>query len=94
MDAHPGIVFRGGPGGRRPGLAGGPDVWEVVRVLRDVSGTDEERIRRTAELTELPVHSVRAAARYYRDYPEEIDGWIDAVDRDADQFGPLPSARS
>lgn len=25
-EAHPGIVFRPGPGGRRPGLAGGPDV--------------------------------------------------------------------
>ena len=93
MDAHPGIVFRGGPGGRRPGLAGGPDVWEVVRVLRDVSGTDEERIRQTSELTELPVHSVRSAARYYRDYPEEIDGWIDAVDWEAEQPGHLPPAQ-
>jgi hypothetical protein len=26
MDRHPGIVFRPGAAGRRPGLAGGPDV--------------------------------------------------------------------
>ena len=30
MDEHPGIVFRGGPTGRRAALAGGPDVWEVM----------------------------------------------------------------
>jgi hypothetical protein len=35
MDAHPGIVFRPGPAGRRPGLMAGPDVWEVARVLRE-----------------------------------------------------------
>ena len=27
MEAHPGIVFRNGPSGRRAGLAAGPDVW-------------------------------------------------------------------
>src|SRR3954471_21209310 len=35
MDRHPGIVFRSGPAGRRPGLAEGPDVWRVVRVIRN-----------------------------------------------------------
>ncbi len=34
MDEHPGVVFRSGPAGRRPGLLGGPDVWEVVAVHR------------------------------------------------------------
>src|SRR5438128_8420176 len=37
MDAHPGVVFRGGPGGRRAGLVGGPDIWEVARVLRQMT---------------------------------------------------------
>src|SRR5580693_4937473 len=31
---HPGIVFRPGPTGRRAGLAGGPDVWEIVRAIK------------------------------------------------------------
>ena len=41
MDEHPGIVFRAGPAGRRPGLIGGPDVWEVIAVHR--SFDDPER---------------------------------------------------
>ncbi|MFL5800120.1 MAG: hypothetical protein ACJ77A_19585 [Actinomycetota bacterium] len=93
MDSHPGIVFRGGPGGRRPGLAGGPDVWEVVRVLRAVRGADDKRVRRTAELTDLPVHSVRAAARYYSEFPEEIHRWIEAVDKEA-ELDSLPPTRT
>ena len=31
---HPGIVYRPGPSGWRAGLAGGPDVDEVVRAVR------------------------------------------------------------
>ena len=34
MRAHPGIVFRPGPTGRRAALARGPDVWEVMNTLR------------------------------------------------------------
>ncbi len=41
MDEHPGIVFRSGPAGRRPGLVSGADVWEVVAVHR--SFDDVER---------------------------------------------------
>src|ERR1700687_1300148 len=37
MAEHPGVVFRDGPTGRRAGLAAGPDVWEIVVVLRDYS---------------------------------------------------------
>jgi predicted nucleic acid-binding protein len=32
--AHPGIVFKPGPSGRRAALAGGPDVWEIAAALR------------------------------------------------------------
>lgn len=46
MEAHPGIVFRSGPAGRRPGLAGGPDVWEVVRVSRGVGARGEQALRK------------------------------------------------
>lgn len=30
-DAHPAIVFRDGPTGRRAGIIAGPDVWEIIR---------------------------------------------------------------
>ena len=71
MDEHPGIVFRAGPAGRRPGLVGGPDVWEVVAVHRsfdDVEGT--------AGWLELPANSVETALGYYRTHQDEIDDWI------------------
>src|SRR5262252_9719436 len=34
MAEHPGIIFRPGPTGRRAALAGGPDVWEIIRAVR------------------------------------------------------------
>src|SRR2546429_9613749 len=36
MAEHPGIVFKDGPSGRRAALAFGPDVWEVVKFLREI----------------------------------------------------------
>jgi hypothetical protein len=43
-DDHPGIVFRDGPAGRRAGLVGGPDVWEVIGALRSVPESGEARV--------------------------------------------------
>ena len=83
MDAHPGIVFRSGPAGRRPGLAAGPDVWEVVRVFKGVESPGEEALRRTAELTGLTPGQVRMALGYYAEFPGEIDTWIRRVDEEA-----------
>lgn len=93
MDEHPGIIFRSGPGGRRAGLTGGPDVWEAVRVLRDVEATDEAAIEKTTKLTGLPVHQVRAAARYYREFTDEVDDWITELDREAEEAGPHRTTR-
>src|SRR5258708_1732235 len=45
----PGIVYRDGPTGRRAGLVGGPDVWEVVRAVRGAPGKGDQRVRRVAE---------------------------------------------
>jgi hypothetical protein len=42
--AHPGIVFKSGPSGRRAALAGGPDVWEIASALRHTTGSEAERI--------------------------------------------------
>ena len=83
MEAHPGIVFRDGPTGRRPGLAGGPDIWEVARVYREVEGPD--RIRETADLTGLLHQQIRAAASYYSEFQDEIDDWIAMVDEVAER---------
>lgn len=79
MQQHPGIVFRPGPSGRRPGLAGGPDVWEVIRVFVGVA-PGAEPIRQTVELTGLASEQVRAAVRYYAEFRDEILRWIERVD--------------
>ena len=43
MREFPGIVFRSGPTGRRAALADGPDVWEVVRGLKQARQARETR---------------------------------------------------
>lgn len=85
MESHPGIVFRSGPAGRRPGLADGPDIWEVARVFAGTAVQGEAAIRRAAELTGLTTQQVRVALRYYADHPQEIDAWLQRVDEEADR---------
>ena len=83
MDRHPGIVFRPGPAGRRPGLAGGPDVWEVVRVVRNVEARGDRAIAEAASWLGLSAAQVRIAVEYYADYPAEIDAWLARADAQA-----------
>jgi hypothetical protein len=75
----PGITFRPGPAGRRAGLVGGPDVWEVVRDLHSASAAGRADpiawITRTTNLSEI---QVRLAVAYYSTYPDEIDARIEA----------------
>lgn len=66
---------------------GGPDVWEVARVLRE-QPSGEEGLVRTAKLTGLALNQVRVAARYYRQFGHEVDAWIATVDREAEELGP------
>ena len=71
MDENPGIVFRSGPAGRRPGLVNGPDVWEVVAVFRSF-----EDVQRTADWLDQPTSAIETALRYYETHRHEIDDWI------------------
>ena len=73
-EEFPGLVFRPGPAGRRAGLVGGPDVWEIVRDLhgaRDWGVADPAAT--VAAASELSDAQVRLAAAYYAAYPDEID---------------------
>ncbi len=84
MEDHPGIVFRDGPTGRRAGLAGGPDVWEVIAAIR-AGGLEGAAARKAAaEWGALTATQVRAAVGYYAEYGEEIDGRIRRNVEDAD----------
>ena len=72
MDQYPGIVFRSGPSGRRPGLAGGPDVWEVVEVFQQESND----LARTARSLGLRPGLVEAAVRFYAAHQAQVDAVI------------------
>ncbi|HKG38639.1 MAG TPA: hypothetical protein VKB25_06585 [Conexibacter sp.] len=85
MAEHPGVVFRDGPAGRRPALAAGPDVWEVIETLQQVEGTGEEAIATAATWASLTPAQVRVAMRYYGDFAEEVDGWIRENREEADR---------
>jgi hypothetical protein len=83
MAEHPGIVFKDGPSGRRAALAVGPDVWEVVKFLREVDERGPQAISAAAEVLELTEARVRTALHYYSAYPEEIDGEIVQADEES-----------
>lgn len=80
---HPGITFRSGPAGRRAGVVGGPDVWEVMRVVKGLQGSSVDLVTSTREVTGLSEEQVRIALRYYAEYPDEIEAWIQRVDEEA-----------
>lgn len=81
MDRHPGLVFRDGPAGRRPAIAGGPDVWEVVRAVNDATARGEAAIDEAAAWLGIPRQQVRLAVGYYARHRGELDAWIEALDR-------------
>ena len=85
MSEHPGIVFRPGPTGRRAGLTGGPDVWEIIRAVKSARRAEPDLaegdlLTLVGENTGLPARLTRAAARYWSSYPDEIDAEIAAAD--------------
>lgn len=79
----PGIIYRDGPTGRRAGLVAGPDVWEVVRAVKDSTGQGEKRLRAAAEASGLAVSQVRLAVDFYAAHPAEVDERIALDEREA-----------
>ena|SRR5437016_9183293 len=75
-DEHPLITFRDGPTGRRAGLVGGPDVWEVVMSVEDLSG-ERDPVAVLAEESTLARAQIDAALRYRAAYPDEVDARIE-----------------
>lgn len=72
MIEHPGIVFRDGPAGRRAALAAGPDVWEVVAVLRQQDERGDAALTSVAEAMGLSERQVGTAVRYFAAHEAEI----------------------
>lgn len=70
---HPGIVYRGPTHDRRPALAGGPDVWEIVARLRELDGDEETRIETLATESDLHPRQIRAALEFAARHPDDIE---------------------
>lgn len=85
MEEHPGVLFRDGRTGRRAVLVGGPDVRDVIRVVRSARGAEPDLdaaavVALVEANTGVPARLVEAAVRYWSSYPDEIDAWIADVE--------------
>jgi hypothetical protein len=81
---HPGITFRPGPTGRRAGIAGGPDAWEIIRAVKSARAAEQdlannELLALVAENTGTPVRLIHIAITYWASYPDEIEAEIAAA---------------
>ncbi|MEO6822913.1 MAG: hypothetical protein ABI468_10995 [Candidatus Nanopelagicales bacterium] len=74
--AHPGIAYRDGAAGRRAGVAGGPDVWEVVVAARHTRKRGEAQVVAAAEQLDIPATLVRLAITFAAEHPAEITEMI------------------
>jgi len=87
LEQFPGIIFRSGPAGRRAGIAGGPDVWEIVRDLRRAAAEGEkDPVRAVAVVTGLDRTRIELAAAYYAAHPDDIDERIRTEEQSAERL--------
>ena len=70
------ITFRDGPTGRRAGLIGGPDIWEVSMWVDDLSAQGGTASALVEELI-LTQSQLDAALRYRSAYPDEVAARIE-----------------
>lgn len=63
MEDHPGVIFRDGPAGRRAGLVGGPDVWEVIAAIQATGLEGDAALEAAAEWAALTAAQIRTAVR-------------------------------
>lgn len=82
---YPGIVFRGPAHDRRAALAAGPDVWEIVARLRELGGSEEQRIGLLASESGLHPRLLRIALDYAAEHPDDVRKRIDRNQAMADR---------
>ena len=80
MADHPGVIFKDGPSGRRAALAYGPDVWEVIKFLREIDERGPAAIDAAAEVFAVDSSRIAAVISYSGDYADEIDAEIAEAD--------------
>jgi hypothetical protein len=91
---HPGIVFRGPPHSRRAALAAGPDVWEVIARLRELKGSEEERIATIAAESDLHPRAIRLALEYAAARPDDVRERIKKNEADAEASRRIAEQRA
>lgn len=91
---HPGIVFRPGPSGWRAGLAGGPDVDEVVRAVRSTGVASDKAVSVAAEVLGIDSRLVRIAIDYASDHLDEIEDRLRENEETAERVRRLAAGRS
>ena len=80
MADHPGVIFKDGPSGRRAALAYGPDIWEIIKFLREVDERGPAALDAAAEVFAVDASRITTAVSYYGDYRDEIDTEISDAD--------------
>ncbi|HEY2641104.1 MAG TPA: hypothetical protein VGI66_14630 [Streptosporangiaceae bacterium] len=80
MADHPGVIFKDGPSGRRAALAYGPDIWEIIKLVREIDERGPAALEAAAEALALEASRISTAVSYYSDYPDEIDAEITDAD--------------
>jgi hypothetical protein len=74
---HPGVVFRGPTHDRRAALAAGPDIWEIVARLKELDGSEEQRISVLSKESDLHPRLIRIALDYAAEHPDDVTARID-----------------
>ncbi len=80
MADHPGVIFKDGPSGRRAALAYGPDVWEIIKFLREIDERGPAALDAAAESFAVDPGRIATSVSYYGDYADEVDAEIDAAE--------------
>lgn len=91
---HPGIVYRPGPSGWRAGLAGGPDVDEVVRAVRASGAAGNKAVSVAADSLGVDPRLVRIAIDYAAEHLDEIEARLRENLEAAERVRELAAARS
>ncbi|MBO0870301.1 MAG: hypothetical protein J2P15_17240 [Micromonosporaceae bacterium] len=81
MADHPGVVFKDGPSGRRAALACGPDVWEIVKFLREIDERGSAALEAATEVFAIDLNRITMAVSYYGHFRDEIDAEIATADQ-------------
>lgn len=91
---HPGIVYRPGPSGWRAGVAGGPDVDEIVRSVRSTGETGDGAVSMAADGLGVDPRWVRIAVDYAADHLDEIESRLRENDAAIERARHLAIARA